>query len=125
MEQKNFKYISELIGKGIDVKENKKSLSKKEDQLFFTIVENLKNLENKSVAAEELGINLVQYEEEFYVIIEQLLALHYGEVASALIIWYCLDEHNDDEDLILADSDGNEYQIGSPQALLKFIKKWK
>ena len=125
MEQKNFKYISELIGKGVDVKENKKSLSKKEDQLFFTIVENLKNLENKSVAAEELGINLVQYEEEFYVIIEQLLALHYGEFASALIIWYCLDEHNDDEDLILADSDGNEYQIESSQALLKFIKKWK
>ena len=125
MEQKNFKYISELIGKGVDVKENKKSLTKKEDQLFFTIVENLKNIEGKSIASEELGINLVQYEEDFYVIIEQLLTLHFGEFASALIIWYCLENSDEEESVILADEEGNEYPISTPQQLLKFIKKWK
>jgi len=125
MEEKSYKFISDLMGKGIDVKENKKSLEKKEDQLFYSIVENLKNIEGKSIAAEDLGINLVQYEEDFYVIIEQLLALHFGEFASALIIWYCLDDHNEDEGLTLVDEEGKEYRIESPQALLKFIKKWK
>lgn len=127
MENKNFKNISELIGKGLNIKKqsDNKSKADKDEDLFLELVEELSKLEAKSIAAEELGINVVVYETDFYNVIEKLMVQTYGEFGAALTILYCFETSENEKEVNLKDEDGKEYSIKTPKQLYKFIKTWK
>jgi len=126
METPNFKHLSELIVKGIAIKENKKSIKNQEEQFFLDIVDALKTIEENSINAEKLGINLVIYEEPYMKLIESILCQYYGEFPAVLTIWWCFENCDENgKTFSLVDEEGNQFVIKTPKQLYKFIKQWK
>jgi len=123
MERKTKKKLSEMIGFGIDISENLKSFKKKEEKYFIELIESLKAIEANSIAAEQLGISLIVYEELHLVAIELLLKQQFGEFKANLIIWWVFENITEEGEVItLIDQEGNEYVLKTPLQLYKFLK---
>ena len=84
--------IREKLKKSINVKyiirtKHSKDLVKK--QIFIDIITKLIELEDKrEFLLEELGVNLTEYEQGFYEVIDNLLNLHYNKKQKTLIDLY-------------------------------------
>lgn len=64
----------------------KDTLDKK---LFVQIIETLKQIEDKRwFMEEEIGVDLSMYEENYFIVIENLLKMHYSKEQIALINYY-------------------------------------
>lgn len=124
MSEKFTKNLSEIIGRGISITESKKSIKKKEESLFLDLVEILQGIDNNSIVASELGINLIMYEELHLKAIELLLDQQYGETKTDLIMWWVFENTADDgSNFIIVDEFGKEHSIKTPLQLFKFISK--
>ena len=86
MREKKIKRIAEIIGKGINVKENGKTVKEKEDKFLHNTIELLCEIEASTNAANAIGVNLFEYEERSLVIIKGLLDKAYGEIKSEIIM---------------------------------------
>ena len=126
MENPNFKHLSELIIKGIEIKENKKSIKNQEEQFFLDIISSLQSIELNSINAENLGVNLMIYEEPYMRLIESILCQYYGEFPTVLMMWWCFENSEEGGKVFnLIDDDGKKFVIKTPKQLYKFIKQWK
>jgi hypothetical protein len=124
MNEKFTKNLSEIIGRGISITENKKSVKKKEESFFLDLIEILQGIDNNSIVAAELGINLIMYEELHLKAIELLLDQQYGETKTDLIMWWVFESTTEDgSNFIIVDEFGKEHTIKTPLQLFKFINK--
>ncbi len=126
MEKKQTKHLSELIGKGVEIKEKTLSPKKADESYFLHLIKALCHVSERSLFAEELGINLFAYDMGYMEIIENLLAKTYGEIPSSIIIWYVFErtaEHG--EECSIVDEDNVEHIIKTPKQLYKFIKQYE
>jgi hypothetical protein len=111
------------MGPGIGMIESEKSFKKKEEAFFLELIESLKAIEVNSVAADNLGISLVMYEELHLTAIELLLKQIFGEFKSNLVMWWVFEQITEEGDIItLIDKDGKEYVLKTPLQLYKFLK---
>ena len=123
MERKTKKSISDIMGPGIEMIESEKSFKKKEEAFFLELIESLKAIEVNSIAADNLGISLVIYEELHLTAIELLLKQIFGEFKSNLIMWWVFEQITEEGEIItLIDKDGKEYVLKTPLQLYKFLK---
>ena len=126
MEKKQTKHLSELIGKGVEIKEKTVSPKKADESYFLQLVNNLCEVSERSLFAEEMGINLFAYDMGYMGIIENLLSKTYGEIPSSVILWYVFErtsEHG--EECSIIDEDNVEHIIKTPKQLYKFIKQYE
>jgi hypothetical protein len=126
MEKKQTKHLSDLIGKGVEIKEKTLSPKKQEEQFFLKLVEVLCAISERSLMAEDLGINLFAYDLGYMEVIENLLAKTYGEIPSSVILWYVFEktaEHG--EECSIIDENEVEHIIKTPKQLYKFIKQYE
>ena len=114
--KKNFKHLTDLIGKGINIQENPKSTKNKEQQFFLDIITDLCQLEAKSQIISSTGINVMEYEAGFLQVITSLLEKQFGEFKSQIII--------DGEVSALIDENEKEHIIATPKQLYKFLKRY-
>ncbi len=70
MEKRQTKHLSDLIGKGVEIKEKTLSPKKQEEQFFLKLVEVLCAISERSLMAEDLGINLFAYDLGYMEVIE-------------------------------------------------------
>jgi len=81
------------LGKYLNIKKRISPLDEKE--LFCEIVDLYESVALRGHNTyEDVGINLAEYDEEFYVIIENLIYLKYGEWKTEIITWYVWDRKN-------------------------------
>ena len=60
-----------------------------EKTIFIQVIRQLKTIEErKDFMAEEIGMDMTAYEDQFFAVIENLLRLHYNKEQSALIQMY-------------------------------------
>lgn len=58
-------------------------------KLFIEIIETLRQIEDKRwFMEEEIGVDLSMYEENYFIVIENLLKMHYSKEQIALINYY-------------------------------------
>jgi hypothetical protein len=58
-------------------------------KLFIEIIETLRQIEDRRwFAVEEIGVDLSMYEESYFLVIENLLKMHYSKEQIALINYY-------------------------------------
>jgi len=57
-------------------------------EVFERIITQIQNQQERSFAANKLGIDLMTYEEEYSEVIHLLLSAYYGEVGRDWIDWY-------------------------------------
>ena len=123
--ENKFKNLSELIGKGIQVKVKEKSIKKQEEEYFMALIEELCQIDASSAIANSLGINLIEYEDRFIRVFEMTLTKIYGEIKASIILWSVFESITSDGELMpLVDEDGKEWVIKTPTQLYKFLKKY-
>ena len=108
--KKQLKKLTDLIGKGINIQENKKSTKLKEEQFFFDILTDLCQLEAKSQILSAAGVNVMEYEDGFLKIINSLLEKHFGEAKAQIIMWWVFESIDIDGQIsALVDEDDKEH----------------
>ena len=124
MEEK-FKKISEILGSKVIVEENPKSVKKKDERFFMTLLEKLCQIEATEAILSTVGITVDNEVNPSYKSIEILMNAYYGEMKTAIILWWVFDSITPDGDVYpLVDEEGNQHKIKTPTQLFKFIKKY-
>ena len=81
--------LKAIGGNNLQIKESSKSLEKKKKSNFIKIITQFKNVWKVSnELGSEYGVNLVNYEDKYYRIIENLIFEHYGKWAGEIIMWW-------------------------------------
>ena len=119
------------FGNKLKFEESKSSKLKRENEIFISLISRLEACWDRSTKLiKEFGIIMLDYEEGFFSVIDDLLILKYGVAKAEVILWY-LYERKDPEgkisNLIIEFENGEEveYTIKTPQDLLKFLKTIK
>jgi len=75
------------FGKKLNLKKRINPLNEKD--LFCEIIDLYESVAIRGTTLDEgIGINLINYDEDFYIIIENLLFLKYGDWKTEIINWY-------------------------------------
>ena len=81
--------LKAIGGNNLQIKESSKSIEKKKKANFIKIITQFKNVWKVSnELGSEYGVNLVNYEDKCYRIIENLIFEHYGKWAGEIIMWW-------------------------------------
>ena len=81
--------LKAIGGNNLQIKESSKSIEKKKKSNFIKIITQFKNVWKVSnELGSEYGVNLVNYEDKYYRIIENLIFEHYGKWAGEIIMWW-------------------------------------
>lgn len=117
------------LGKQLKLTKRKASNKKLTDKETFidliTQLENNWNLSNELY--EKYKINLIEYEENFFSLIEDLILLHFGDWKTEIILWYVygrIDEEGNTFSLMVSHKDKKEQEeviIDNPSQLWDFI----
>ena len=126
MEKRQTKHLSDLIGKGVEIKEKTLSPKKQDEQFFLKLIDVLCVISERSLMAEDLGISLFAYDLGYMEVIENLLAKTYGEIPSSVILWYVFEKTSEHgEECSIIDENDIEHLIKTPRQLYKFIKQYE
>ena len=124
MSEEKFKNLSDLMGKNVKATESEKSIKKREEKFFLELMDILCQVEAYSKVADTIGINLTNYENNHFQVIEMLLEKIYGEFATTVTIWWIFESLKPDGDVYpLIDEKGVKHVIKTPLQLYKFIKQ--
>lgn len=83
------------FGKNVNIKsKKKKDLSEKE--IFIDIISLLDDCFERSSELEQNSLNITAYEEPFYIMIENLLFMNYGEWKTDIILWWVYNRFNEE-----------------------------
>lgn len=110
------------FGKNLDVKRRGQELSEKD--IFLDIISLIDESWKRTNHVEEvLNLGISTYEEPFYLIIENLIFLHYGEWKSYIILWWLFERLDDDNNLLpielndIGTNTQKEFYIETPEQL--------
>ena len=116
------------FGKNVNIKsKKKKELSEKE--IFTDIISLLDDCFSRSASLEQHNLNITSYEEPFYIIIENLMYMKYGEWKTDIILWWVYDRYNEEGEVMpikLNDHVENkeeEVMIETTEQLWEFLKR--
>lgn len=116
------------FGKNVNIKsKKKKDLSEKE--IFTDIINLLDECFERSSSLEQHNLNITSYEEPFYIMIENLLYIKYGEWKTDIILWWVYDRFNEEGEIMpikLNDHIENKEEdvlIETTDQLWEFLKK--
>jgi len=122
MDIKNF-------GQRLRMEESSSTKVKKEKEIFIENINLLEQCINRTEnLATNFGIDLCDYEDPLWMVIENMLLLKYGEVIYELIFWYLYDRVDEDGKVysLIFEEEGKEpkeIKIKNASDLWKFIEK--
>lgn len=119
-------------GKNINVK--KRNTEPTEKEIFLDIIQTLDECWKRSNFVEgEINLGISLYEEPFYIIIENLIYLYYGEWKGDTILWWIFERLNEEGELLpieitinlenQEESKTEEHLIENPEQLWDLLKK--
>ena len=116
------------FGKNVNIKPKKqKGLSEKE--IFVDIISLLDDCFSRSASLEQHNLNITSYDEPFYIMIENLLVLRYGEWKTDIILWWAynrFDENGEIKPIELNDHVENKQEevlVETTEQLWEFLKR--
>ena len=116
--------INSIIGINTTVTRRKKNNEDIKHELFVNIITQIELAINRSTLSDaEFGINLTEYDEVFFSIIDNLIFLSFGTKAGMLISSYCYDRLDNDGCIVYTNDKGQEIEISDPEKLWDEVKK--
>ena len=116
------------FGKNVNIKsKKKKAISEKETLIDIILL--LDECFARSSLLEQNNLNIMNYEESFYVMIENLLYLKYGENKTDIILWWVYDRFDEEGEvkpiklLSKEDNTKKEIVIQTAEQLYEFLKQ--
>ena len=103
-------YIDDILGTKSSLKEKLPAKKSYERELFCEILQNLQFVNGRTMGMKhDYKINMMKYDDPFYVTIENLLKLHYTQEQQNVINWWLYDKFlPTGEVLILTDKESEE-----------------
>ena len=87
------KQIDEILGTKSSLREKIHTKKDKEKQLFCEILQNLQFLNSRTLGMKhDYKVNMMDYDDPFYVTIDNLLKLHYTQEQQNVINWWLYDK---------------------------------
>ncbi len=116
--------INNIIGINTTVTRRKKNNEDIKHELFVNIITQIELASNRSALTRaELGIDMTEYDEIFFQIIDNLIFLAFGSKAGMLISSYCYDRLDNNGYITFTNEQGQEIEISNPEILWNEVKK--
>ena len=116
------------FGKNVNIKSKQKGLSEKD--IFINVIDILDECWTRSsVLGEEFSMDMSSYDEPFYLMIENLLYIKYGEWKTDVVLWWVYNRFNEKEELMPiklndhVEKTEEEILVETPEQLLEFLKR--
>ena len=116
------------FGKNVNIKSKQKGLSEKD--IFINVIDILDECWTRSsVLGEEFGMDMSSYDEPFYLMIENLFYIKYGEWKTDIVLWWTYNRFNENEELMPVklndhvEKTEEEVFIETPEELWEFLKR--
>jgi hypothetical protein len=119
--------IESIIGSDTVLKRKKKTENDINKESFEKIILTMEEVQVRSTLLHaEFKMDMFDYEEKFYEVIDRLFSLHFGREAAEVIFFYVYERMNPDGTVNqLADVDGNPIQLESPSDLWELVNYMK
>lgn len=116
--------VGDIIGSNTFLKLKRKTEDDLQREQFESIILLLEEIEVRSIIlSNDLKIDLASYDEKFYMLIEKLLSIHFGDEANEIIFYYIYDRINPDGSVNeLRDEKDNVVLLNSPSDLWDVVK---
>lgn len=116
--------VGDIIGSNTFLKLKRKTEDDLQREQFESIILLLEEIEVRSIIlSNDLKIDLASYDEKFYMLIEKLLNIHFGDEANEIIFYYIYDRINPDGSVNeLRDEKNNVVLLTSPSDLWDVVK---
>jgi hypothetical protein len=121
-------YIDEILGAKSNLRDKLPAKKSKEKQLFCEILQNLQFVNGRTMGMKhDYKINMMDYDDPFYVAIENLLKLHYTQEQRNVISWWLYDKFlPTGEVLVLTDKETEEIiPSETPEEVWELIQEHK
>ena len=121
-------YIDEVLGTKSSLRKKLPSKISHEKQLFCEILQNLQFVNGRTMGMKhDFKINMMDYDDPFYVTIENLLKLHYTQEQQNVINWWLYDKFlPTGEVLVLTDKESEEIiPSDTPEDIWDLIQEQK
>ena len=120
--------IESIIGSDTVLKRKKKTENDINKESFEKLIQTIEEVQVRSTLLHaEFKLDLFDYEEKFYEVIDRLFNSHFGREASEIIFFYVYERMNPDGTVNhLADVEGNPIPLESPSdlwALANYLKE--
>jgi hypothetical protein len=121
--------FEKLLNSPVLIRQKKRNKEFKKKTLFISLIEQYENALNKSTRLQdEFGLDLFEYEEPFYGVIDKLMLLMWGSNVYEIITFYLYEKHNLDGTLnylVETQEDGSEEEIylKTPEELYNYLFK--
>ena len=119
------------FGKNINIKRRNDEPSEKE--IFLDIIQIVDDCWKRTQFMEnDVLIDMSSYEESFYLVIENLIFLHYGEWKGHMILWWLFERFDEEGELLPIEvtfhankenTEPEEYLVENPEQLWDLLKK--
>ena len=117
------------FGKNVSIKaKNQPNLSEKD--IFINVVDILDQCwERSNQFTSEWGFDVSNYDEPFYLVIENLLYIKYGEWKTDIVLWWAYNRFNENNELMPIKLNDHEEKtqedviVETPEELWNFLKR--
>jgi len=121
-------YIDDILGAKSSLRKKLPSKLSHEKQLFCEILQNLQFVNGRTLGMKhDYKINMMDYDDPFYVTIENMFKLHYTQEQQNVINWWLYDKYlPTGEVLMLTDKETEEViPTDTPQEIWDLIQEQK
>jgi hypothetical protein len=125
MELQKLKNLSDLIGKGTEIKKNTKTIKKEEEKFFMELLDNMCQIEAVSAILNTVGIHISKHENPLINSLKILMEKHFGPIKTEIILWWVFDSIGPEGEVYpLLDENNVKHIINTPLQLYKFLKQY-
>ena len=118
------------FGKNVNIKAKNQAPALSEKDIFINVVDILDQCwERSNDLSEEFGMDMTSYDEPFYLMIENLLYVKYGEWKTDVILWWAYNRFNENDELMPiklndhVEKTEEEISVETPEQLWEFLKR--
>ena len=121
-------YIDEILGTTIDLRKKLPSRQSHRKKLFCDMLYNLQFVNARTMGMKhDYKINMMDYDDPFYISIESLIKLNYNKEQQSLINWWLYDKFLPSGDVLILTNKETDEIIPSdtPEDLWDLIKEYE
>ena len=107
-------YIDDILGTKSSLRKKLPSRKSHEKQLFCEILQNLQFVNGRTLGMKhDFKVNMMEYDDPFYIVIENLFKLNYTEQQRNLINWWLYDKYLPTGEVLMLTDKETEEEIPS------------
>ena len=121
-------YIEDILGAKSSLRKKLPSKKSKEKELFCEILQNLQFVNSRTLGMKhDYKVNMMDYDDPFYVAIENLFRLHYTQEQRNVINWWLYDKFLPTGEVLILTDKSTEEVIPSdtPEDIWDLIQQHK